>query len=158
VGADAGADIRHDDGVLIEVIWDLISGLLAPTFSRDDFRRDRSPETSAWLRRRNRWNVAVRVCTGPSTAHPPALSSRWRRVVLQVDEQSIDVSYRRRRRFVRHRVATAGFNRRDVRLPKRFEVSRFRQIFSIDLGGAPCEIAIWASDVWHLKRALSSRP
>jgi hypothetical protein len=86
----------------------------------------------------------------------PGLSHRWRRAVLEVVPERPDVVYRRRRRLARHRAAAGLIRLTDIRLPRHREVSKFRQIFPIQIGGVPCEIAVWARDVRQLKEALAN--
>jgi hypothetical protein len=144
------------EDVLVELLWDLVIAVFGPLVGPEEFRREGPPGSSHWLRNHNRWSVAMRQREGSSDMRIPGLSGRWRRVVLEVVPGKSRLAYRRRWRIRRYTMAPASFRRGAVRLPERREVSRFRQIFPMQVGEVRCEMAVWTRDVQPLKEILDA--
>jgi hypothetical protein len=144
------------EDVLMELLWDLAIAVFGPIVGGEDLRRDGPPGSSHWLRAHHRWNVVMRQTEEISGIRVAGLSRRWRRAVLEVLPEHSHVTYRCRWRARRHIITPTSFRRSAVRLPERREVSRFRQIFPIQVDGAHCEVAVWSRDVQPLKESLDA--
>jgi len=141
----------------MEILWGLLTSLFAPLFEPDDFRRDGPPRSSHWLRTRNRWSVILRQLEGAEpTDRAAGLTRRWHRFVLEVVPGRSHVRYRRQSRWGWHTAPAPVIHRREVRLPDRQKISKFRQIFPVTLGGTACEVGIWSSEVRLLKADLDA--